>query len=83
MHRHITEACSVIGSSFSLGGAENEGRSPEEIFKFRVFELLPFPGFWGSFDIILMVSKQRFSMLKFTICLLFGSTKWAKAYLIN
>jgi hypothetical protein len=27
--------------------AESEGRSPEEIFKFRVSEM-PFPGFWGK-----------------------------------
>jgi hypothetical protein len=32
-------------------GAENEGRRPEEIFKFRVSEM-PFPGLWGSFDIV-------------------------------
>jgi hypothetical protein len=45
---------------------------------------MPFPGLWGSFDRILMVRKQRFSMSKFTICLVqFSSTKWAKAYLIN
>ena len=61
-------------------GAENEGRRPAEIF--RVSEM-PFPGLWGSFDAILMVRKQRFSMSKFTICLQFSSTKWAKAYLIN
>ena len=30
-----------------------------------------------------MVRKQRFRMSKFTICLQFSSTKWAKAYLIN
>ena len=44
---------------------------------------MPFPGLWGSFDRILMVRKQRFRMSKFTICLQFSSTKWAKAYLIN
>jgi hypothetical protein len=44
---------------------------------------MPFPGLWESFDRILMVRKQRFSMSKFTICLQFSSTKWAKAYLIN
>jgi hypothetical protein len=27
---------------------------------------MPFPGLWGSFDRILMVRKQRFSMSKFT-----------------
>jgi hypothetical protein len=37
---------------------------------------LPFPGLW-------IVRKQRFSISKFTICLQFCSTKWAKAYLIN
>ena len=80
-HKHTTEACSALGSSFLLG-AENEGRRPEEIFKFTVSEM-PFPGLWGSFDRILIVRKQRFSMSKFTICLQFSSTKWAKAYLIN
>ena len=47
-HRRITEACSAVGSSFLLwgGGAENEGRRPEEIFKFRVSEM-PFPGLWA------------------------------------
>ena len=55
------------GSSFRLGGgSESEGRRPEEIFKFRVSEML-FPGLWGRFDRILMVGKQRFSMSKFTI----------------
>jgi hypothetical protein len=44
---------------------------------------MPFPGLCGSFDRILMVRKQRFSMSKFTICLQFSSTKWAKTYLIN
>jgi hypothetical protein len=44
---------------------------------------MPFPGLSGSFVRILMVRKQRFSMSKFTICLQFSSTKWAKAYLIN
>jgi hypothetical protein len=42
-----------------------------------------FLDFGGSFDRILMMRKQRFSMSKFTICLQFSSTKWAKAYLIN
>ena len=37
---------------------------------------MPFPGLWGSFDRILVVRKQRFSMSKFTICLQFSSTKW-------
>jgi hypothetical protein len=41
------------------------------------------PGLWRSFDRILMVRKQRFSMSKFTICLQFSGTEWAKAYLIN
>jgi hypothetical protein len=36
-----------------------------------------------SFDRILIVRKQRFSMSKFTICLQFSSAKWAQAYLIN
>jgi hypothetical protein len=63
-------------SSCLLGGAENEGRRPEEIFKFRVSEV-PFPGLWGRFDRILMVRKKRFSMSKFTICLQFSSTKCA------
>ena len=45
--RHITEACSDVGSSFLLG-AWNEGRRPEEIFKFR-FSEMPFPGLWGKF----------------------------------
>jgi hypothetical protein len=57
-------------------------RTPKEIFKFRVSEM-PFPRLWGSFDRILMVRKQRFSMSKFTICLQFSRTKWVKAYLIN
>ena len=60
---------SAVGS-FCLLGAENEGRRPEEIFKFRVSEM-PFPGLWGSFDRMLMVRKKRFSMSKFTICLQF------------
>ena len=51
---------------FSIGGAESEGRRPEEIFKFRISEM-PFPGLWGRFDRILIVRKQRFSMSKFTI----------------
>ena len=51
-------------------GAENEGRRPEEIFKFRVSEM-PFPGLWGSFDRMRMVTRKHFSMLKFTICLQF------------
>jgi hypothetical protein len=59
------------------GGAEIEG-----IFKFRISEM-PFPGLWGRFDRILMVRKKRFSMSKFTTCLQFSSTKWAKAHLIN
>jgi hypothetical protein len=42
-----------------------------------------FLDFGGSFDRILMVRKQRFSMSKFTICLQLSSTKRAKAYLIN
>jgi hypothetical protein len=52
----------AVGSSFRLGGggAEGEGRMPEEIFKFRVSEM-PFPGLWGRFGRILMVRKQRFS----------------------
>jgi hypothetical protein len=58
------------GKLFSIGGrgggAESEGRRPEEIFKFRVSEM-PFPELWGRFDRILMVRKQRFSMSKFTI----------------
>jgi hypothetical protein len=73
--------CRTVGSSF-YWGAENEGRSPEEIFKFSVSEM-PFPGLWERFDRILMVRKQRFSMLKYAICSYFSSTKWAKAYLIN
>jgi hypothetical protein len=65
---------------FLIGGgggglAENEGRRPEEIFKFRVSEM-PYPGLWGSFDRILMVRKQRFSKSKFTICLQFSGTKF-------
>ena len=46
----------AVGSSFRLGGggAEREGRRPEEIFKFRVSEM-PFPGLWGRFDRFLMV----------------------------
>ena len=83
-HRYITEACSAIGRSFLLGrGAiENEGRRPEEIFKFRVSEM-PFPGLWGSFDRILMVKKQRFSVSKFTICLQFSSTKWTMQFVMD
>jgi hypothetical protein len=38
---------SAVGSSFDWGGAESEGRRPEEIFKFRVSEM-PFPGLWGK-----------------------------------
>jgi hypothetical protein len=72
-HRHITEACN--GKLFFIGGLKTR---PEEIFsKFRVSEM-PFPGLWGSFDRILMVRKQRFSMSKFTICLQFSSTKWGR-----
>ena len=41
---------------------------------------MPFPGLWESFDRILMVSKKRFNMSKFTINLQFSSTKWAKEY---
>ena len=49
----------AVGSSFRLGGgAESEGRSPKEIFKFRVSEM-PFPGLWGRFDRILMVRNGR------------------------
>jgi hypothetical protein len=44
---------------------------------------MPFPGLWRRFDRILMVRKQRFSMLKFAICLQLSSTTWAKACLIN
>jgi hypothetical protein len=44
---------------------------------------MPFPGLWESFDRILMVRKQSFSISKFTICLQFSSTFWTKAYLIN
>ena len=60
----------AVGRSFRFGGrgggAEIEGRRPEEIFKFRVSEM-PFSGPRGRFDRILMVRKQRFSMSKFTI----------------
>jgi hypothetical protein len=49
-------------TSLLLLGAGNEGRRPEEIFKFR-FSEMPFPGLWGSFDRILMVRKQSFSMI--------------------
>jgi hypothetical protein len=42
-----------------------------------------FLDFGGSFDRTMMVRKQRFSMSKFTICLQFSRTKWAKAYLMN
>jgi hypothetical protein len=45
--RHITEACSAVGSSFLLR-AGNEGQRPEEIFKYR-FSEMPFPGLWGKF----------------------------------
>jgi hypothetical protein len=65
---------------FFIGGAGSEDRRPEEIF---IISKMPFPGLWGSFDRILMVRKQRFSMSKFTICFQFSGTKWAKAYLIN
>jgi hypothetical protein len=33
-HRLITEACSAVGSSFSLGG-ENEGGRPEQMFNLK------------------------------------------------
>jgi hypothetical protein len=69
-HRHITKACSAVGSSFL----------------FRVFESLEcyFLDFRGSFDRIMMVKKQRLNLSKLvTICLQFSSTKWAKAYLVN
>ena len=46
---------------FFIGGG-NEGRRPEEIFKFR-FSEMPFPGLCGSFDRILMVRKR--SSIKF------------------
>ena len=68
MHRHILQK--QCGREFCLLGAENEGRRPEDIFKFRVSEM-PFPGLWGSFDRMRMVRKKRFSMSKFTICLQF------------
>jgi hypothetical protein len=67
-HRHITEACGAVGSSL-IGGLES--------LKCHFLD------FGGSFDRIVMVRKQRFSMSKFTICLQFSRTKWAKAYLMN
>ena len=52
---------------FDLGGVvEGEGRRPEEIFKLLSLKC-HFLDFGGRFDRILMVRKQRFSMLKFTI----------------
>ena len=58
-------------------GAEIEGILNLESLKCHFLD------FGGSFDRILIVRKQHFSMSKFTICLQFSCTKWAKAYLIN
>jgi hypothetical protein len=44
---------------------------------------MPLLGLWGRFDRILKVRKQLYSLSKFTICLEFSSTEWAKVYLIN
>jgi hypothetical protein len=60
--RHITEACSAVGSFYwGLG-------RPEEILRFR-FSEMPFPGLWGSFERILMVMirKRSFSMIIVTL----------------
>ena len=69
-------------------GAEGPSRTPHardyRKFFYEIYSLeMPFSGLWRRFDRILMVRKQRYSMSKFTICLEFSSTKWAKAYLIN
>jgi hypothetical protein len=45
-HRHYSSM--QCHRKLYLIGAENEGRSPEENFKFRVSEM-PFPGLWGKF----------------------------------
>ena len=49
----------------------------EDLRKFLNLQSLKchFLDFGGSFDRILIVGKQHFSMLKFTICLQFSSTK--------
>jgi hypothetical protein len=67
---------------FLIGGLETRAEGPR---KFLNLESLKchFLDFGGSFDRIMMVRKQRFSMSKFTICLQFSITKWAKAYLMN
>jgi hypothetical protein len=66
---------------FLIGGLRARAEGPK---KFLNLESLKchFLDFGGSFDRILMVRKQRFSMSKFTIFLQFSSTKWAKAYLL-
>ena len=48
MQSHITEACSAVGSSFLLG-AGNDGRRPEEIFKFRLSEM---PFYWTLGEVL-------------------------------
>jgi hypothetical protein len=72
-HRHITEACSTEESFFLLGGLKTKAEGPR---KFLNLESLKchFLDFGGSFDRILMVRKQNFSMSKFTICLQFSRT---------
>ena len=67
---------------FFLGELKTRAEGPR---KFLNLESLKchFLDFGRNFDRILMVSKQSFSMSKFTICLQFSRTKWAKAYLIN
>ena len=86
MHRHITEALSAVGQALVYwgggGGRKTRAGGP---MKFLNLESLKrhLLDFGGRFDRIPMFRKKRFSMSKFTICLQFSSTKWAKAYLIN
>jgi hypothetical protein len=47
-HRYIIYRSMQCRRKLFLIGAENEGRRPEEILKFRVSEM-PFPGLWGEF----------------------------------
>jgi hypothetical protein len=66
-HRHITEACSSVGSFFYKGMATAE--DPKKFFNLASLKC-HFVDFGGSFDRILMVRKQSFSTSKFTINLL-------------
>jgi hypothetical protein len=73
-YRHIT--LEAVQEAFLIGGLRTRAEGPR---KFLNLESLKchFLDFGGSFDRILMVRKQCFSMSKFTICLQFSRTKWA------